>query len=354
MTDIISIDPVDFAGAIGHLAANGLYAILEGRDLENENWFGGDVAQSEHDVYILAEYVSRTEAGGERLWRFAAIEALTDDGNYGDIPLSRRLAFNLFASTSLQALRELKSVQDALAQILAVAEYKEPPALKIEDSIFEPHGSLGDQEAYQAQWLKDQQAADRRALDETRANETFANGETAPITAGTPIDTGTEDQTRPAALSVGQQEGATNEKETADEGQEAGGEPAADAGAQGSVADMVDNLPEAVDGDGGTSQADASEMASSPQQQTGETGSSSDERLSDDETAKGPAAADLGDGVSNSSMGDDQPQQGPEQSTDAAVPEDASGGDGKATGTAVEPPETPVKSKKTRKGKSPN
>ncbi|QTG12908.1 hypothetical protein G6M86_06480 [Agrobacterium tumefaciens] len=350
MTDIISIDPVDFAGAIGHLAANGLYAILEGRDLENENWFGGDLAQSEHDVYILAEYVSRTEASGERLWRFAAIEALTDDGNYGDITLSRRLAFNLFASTSLQALRELKAVQDALAQILAVAEYKEPPALKIEDSIFEPHGSLGDQEAYQAQWLKDQQAADRRALDEAKASEAAADT----MSLGAPIETETEDQNRPTALSVGQQEGATDEKETADKGQEAGGEPAADAGAQGSVADMVDNLPEAVDGDGGTPQADASDMASSPQQQAGEAGSSGDEGLSDDEAATGAATTDTGDSVSDSSLGDDQPQQGPEQSTDAAVPEEASGGDGKAAGTAIEPPETPVKSKKTRKGKSPN
>lgn len=353
MTDIISIDPVDFAGAIGHMAANGLFAILEGRELENENWFGGDVAQSEHDVYILAEYVSRTKAGGERLWRFAAIEALTDDGNYGDIPLSRRLAFNLFASTSLQALRELKAVQDARAQILAVAEYKEPPALKTEDSIFEPHGSLGDQEAYQAQWLKDQQAADRRALDEAKAAEE-AEAAVDTMSLGAPIETETEDQNRPTALSVGQQEGATDEKETADEGQEAGGEPAADAGAQGSVADMVDNLPEAVDGDGGTPEADASEMASSPQQQTGETSSGSDEGLSDDEAATGTAAADPGDRVSNSSMGDDQPQQGPEQSTDAAGPEDDSGGDGKAAGAAVEPPETPVKPKKTRKGKSQN
>lgn len=353
MTDIISIDPVDFAGAIGHLAANGLYAILEGRDLENENWFGGDVAQSEHDVYILAEYVSRTEASGERLWRFAAIEALTDDGNYGDIPLSRRLAFNLFASTSLQALRELKAVQDALAQILAVAEYKEPPALKIEDSIFEPHGSLGDQEAYQAQWLKDQQAADRRALDDAKATEE-AEAAAETMSIGAPIETEIEDQDRPAALSVGQQEGATDEKEAADEGQEAGGEPAADAGAQGSVADMADDLQEAVGRDGGTPQADASEMASSPQQQTGETSSRRDEGLSDDEAAARAATTDPRDGVSNSSVDDDQHQQGPEQSTDAAVPEDASGSDGKAVGTAVEPPETPVKSKKTRKTKSTN
>lgn len=353
MTDIISIDPVDFAGAIGHLAANGLYAILEGRDLENENWFGGDVAQLEHDVYILAEYVSRTEASGERLWRFAAIEALTDDGNYDDIALSRRLAFNLFASTSLQALRELKPVQDAAAAALAFATAETTvEMLKIEDSIFEPHGSLGDQEAYQAQWLKDQQAADRRALDEAEAAEEAQATEA--ISAGTPIDIETEDQAKPAALSVGQQEGASDEKEAADEGQEAGNEPAADAGAQGSVADMVDNLPEAVDGDGRTPSADTSEMASSPQQQTGETGSSSDEGLSDGEAATGTATADPGDGVSDSPLGDDQPQQGPEQSADAAVPEDAGGGDGKAAGTAVEPPETPVKPKKTRKGKSPN
>ncbi len=351
MTDIISIDPVDFAGAIGHLAANGLYAILEGRDLENENWFGGDVAQSEHDVYILAEYVSRTEASGERLWRFAAIEALTDDGNYDDVALSRRLAFNLFASTSLQALRELKPVQDAQAKSLADAEYMEPAALKIEDSIFEPHGSLGDQEAYQAQWLKDQQAADRRALDEAKAiEEAEAAAET--MSLGAPIETETEDQNRPAALSVGQQEGATDEKETADEGQEAGGDAQPDPDAQGSISELLGDgdSAEGSDEPGGEA-APASEVAEALADQGSDEGGQSTDTPGAEQPALRPGAAG-GDVAGGEEPGDDRSQpgdDGPASDGDDGAPAATSGDN--AVGADVK---TPARTRKTKKTKSPN
>lgn len=348
MTDIISIDPVDFAGAIGHLAANGLYAILEGRDLENENWFGGDVAQSEHDVYILAEYVSRTEASGERLWRFAAIEALTDDGNYDDVALSRRLAFNLFASTSLQALRELKPVRDAAAAALAFATAETTvEMLKIEDSIFEPHGSLGDQEAYQAQWLKDQQAADRRVLDEAKAaEEAEASAET--ISLGAPIETETEDQNRPAALSVGQQEGATDEKETADQGQETGGEAQPDPDAQGSISEL---LGDGDSTDGQDEPAGENEQASEMDQALEDTGN--DER-GDGADAAGSEQPEGSDGSEGRDGGGEDhnvsDQREPGAGSDADANAAPASGDG-ATGTDVK---TPARARKSKKTKSPN
>lgn len=350
MTDIISIDPVDFAGAIGHLAANGLYAILEGRDLENENWFGGDVAQSEHDVYILAEYVSRTEASGERLWRFAAIEALTEDGNYGDIPLSRRLAFNLFASTSLQALRELKAVQDALAQILAVAEYKEPPALKIEDSIFEPHGSLGDQEAYQAQWLKDQQAADRRALDDAKAaEEAEAAAET--MSLGAPIETETEDQNRPTALSVGQQEGATDEKETANEGQEAGGDAQPDPDAQGSISELLGDSDSAEGSDEPVGEDPAaSEVAEALADQGSDEGSQSADAAGAEQAAI-PTSPEGGESAGGEKPGGDRIQSGDAGAGSAGDGGTPSPHNDAAPGRDVK---TPARARKSKKTKSTN
>ena len=351
MTDITSIDPVDFAGAIGHMAANGLYAIIEGRELEDENWFGGDIAQLEHDVYILAEYVSRTEAGGERLWRFAAIEALTDDGNYGDIALSRRLAFNIFASTTLQALRELKTVQDALAQILAVAEYKEPPALKIEDSIFEPHGSLGDQEAYQAQWLKDQQAADRRALDEAKAAEEAAAAADA-ISLGAPIQTETEDQNRPTALSVGQQEGATDEKETADQGQEAGGDAQPDPDAQGSISELLGDSDSAEGSDEPVGEAPpASEVAEALADQGSDEGSQSADPAGAEQAAI-PDGATGGDAAGGQEPGSDRIQSG-----DAGAGSD--GNDSAAAATSGDDAvgadvKTAARARKSKKTKSTN
>ena len=351
MTDITSIDPVDFAGAIGHMAANGLYAIIEGRELEDENWFGGDIAQLEHDVYILAEYVSRTEAGGERLWRFAAIEALTDDGNYGDIALSRRLAFNIFASTTLQALRELKTVQDALAQILAVAEYKEPPALKIEDSIFEPHGSLGDQEAYQAQWLKDQQAADRRALDEAKAAEEAAAAADA-ISLGAPIQTETEDQNRPTALSVGQQEGATDEKETADQGQEAGGDAQPDPDAQGSISELLGDGDSAEGSDEPVGEdTPASEVAEALADQGSDEGSQSADPAGAEQAAI-PDGATGGDAAGGQEPGSDRIQSG-----DAGAGSD--GNDSAAAATSGDDAvgadvKTAARARKSKKTKSTN
>ena len=352
MTDIISIDPVDFAGAIGHLAANGLYAILEGRDLENENWFGGDVAQSEHDVYILAEYVSRTEAGGERLWRFAAIEALTEDGNYDDVALSRRLAFNLFASTSLQALRELKPVQDAAAAALAFATAETTvEMLKIEDSIFEPHGSLGDQEAYQAQWLKDQQAADQRALDEAKAAEE-AEAAADAMSLGAPIETETEDQNRPAALSVGQQEGAINEKETADEGQEAGGDAQPDPDAQGSISELLGDSDSAEGSDEPVGEAPpASEVAEALADQGSNEGSQSADTTSGQQAAI-PVSPEGGETAGGEEPDDDRSQPGDDgiasDGNDGAAAA-ASGDD--AVGADVKKPTRARKSKKT---KSPN
>lgn len=351
MTDIISIDPVDFAGAIGHLAANGLYAILEGRDLENENWFGGDVAQSEHDVYILAEYVSRTEASGERLWRFAAIEALTDDGNYDDIGLSRRLAFNLFASTSLQAIRELKPVRDAAAAALAFATAETTvEMLKIEDSIFEPHGSLGDQEAYQAQWLKDQQTADRRALDEAKAAEE-AEAAAATMSLGAPIETETEDQNRPAALSVGQQEGATNEKEAADEGQEAGGDDQPDPDAQGSISELLGDSDSAEGSDEPVGEAPpASEVAEALADQGSDEGSQSADTASTEQ-------AEISDGATRGdAAGGQEPSGDRIKSGDAGA---GSAGDGGTPSTDNDPaPErdvkTPARARKSKKTKSTN
>lgn len=237
MTGILEIDPVDFAGAIGHMAANGLYAILEGRELENENWFGGDFAQTEQDVYELATYVAQTDAAGERLWRFAAIEKLTADDDYHDIALSRRLAFNLFASTSLQAMRELTGAQAAAAAVLTDATVETVmSALKVEDSIFEPHGNLGDQEAYQEQWLADQQAVDRQSIEDA-VKEKEAEWAVQATSAGSPIEP--ENQTPPATLSAGKQEGASDEKETADQGQDLVGQAQPDPDAQGSISELV-------------------------------------------------------------------------------------------------------------------
>ena len=242
-------------------------------------------------------------------------------------------------------------MQDALAQILAVAEYKEPPALKIEDSIFEPHGSLGDQEAYQAQWLKDQQAADRRALEDAKAiEEAEAAAET--MSLGAPIETETEDQNRPAALSVGQQEGATDEKEAADEGQETGGDAQPDPDAQGSISELLGDSDSAEGSDEPVGEAaPASEMAEPLADQGSDEGSQSADTAGAEQAAI-PTSPEGGDAAGGKEPGDDRSQ--PDDDGAASAGNDgaataASGDD--AVGADVK---TPARARKSKKTKSTN
>ncbi|MGN8170476.1 hypothetical protein [Agrobacterium sp. 22117] len=356
MTDLLLIDPIDFAGAIGHTSANQLFAILEGNPPEDENWFDGMLEKTESDVYCLADYVRTTEANGERLWRFACIEGLAEQSlpfppsNFEDVKSSRRLAFNLFASTALLAFQQIQAAQ---MQELEPAEAPEQPGLKLADSIFEPHGSLADQEDFQAQWLEDQQAADKRALEEAEAKD--AEADQAAVSAGTPIDD-TDTSNKPPALSVGQQEKNADEKSTADQGQETRGQAEPDPSAQGDVSDMADDDGQADIRDAAAAApARSSELEQAPSQPEGEASGKSDEGVSDGEAAAGATPADTGNGAENIAVGGDHSGTGgAEQSTDEKSAEGTGGAAGEGVGVQSEAAKTPVKPKSSRKSKSTN
>lgn len=356
MTDLLLIDPIDFAGAIGHTSANQLFAILEGTTGEDENWFDGIVDRTEPDVYRLADYVRTTEANGERLWRYACIEGLAERSlpfprsNFEDVKSSRRLAFNLFASTALLAFQQIQAAQ---MQELEPAEAPEQPGLKLADSIFEPHGSLADQEDFQTQWLQDQEAADKRALEEAKAKDAEAGQ--AAISAGTPIDD-TETSNKPPALSVGQQEEKADEKSTADQGQETRGQAEPDPSAQGDVSDMADDDDQAgVPDAAAAAPAGSPELEQAPSQPQGEAGGKSDEGVSDGEATASTTPADTGNGEEDIAVGGDQSREaGTEQSTDEKGAEGSGGAGSEGVGVQTEAAKTPVKPKSSRKSKSTN
>lgn len=239
--NILELKAADLGGAIAHVAASQLYqAMTEDDEAQNgpRTWFGSDPADSdgiETDVLDMARYVNGRDIPAEQLWRWAGLNGIVvrEVDEYRDVPLARRLAFEIFTDTCARAHHRLELAQLDARKMIPLGEVEPPPGLKLEDSIFEPHGSLDDQEAYQKQWLKDQEAADQRRLEEEIARQQEPRDSQ---TAGAPID---EDQDeKPAGLSAGQREDATDEEEAAAAGQETGDTPPADPAAQGTVSDL--------------------------------------------------------------------------------------------------------------------
>ncbi|MGI2031955.1 hypothetical protein ACRQ1B_06135 [Rhizobium panacihumi] len=276
--NILEINPADFGGGIAHVAASQLYEFLLHDQAEGAaapTWFGNASDSVEDDVLAMARYINGFEMSGERLWRWGQIEGVFDTGltSYEDLPLPRRMAFEIFADVCATAHHRLASAQDLQRKADASAIAAENvPGLKLEDSIFEPHGSLGEIEPHQQQYLKDQQQADAAALAaaEAKANEPEEHDA---FSAGAPIDEENEPG-KPASMSAGTQEGSTDETETADQGQAAGGAPAPDPDAQGNVAGLSDDDGEADAGADGASPTSTGEVADPVAKPAGDEGGS--------------------------------------------------------------------------------
>ena len=161
MTSITEIDPLDFAGGVGHVAAAQLFAFVSraGGEIGDEDitWYGANTdeqSEIETDVIKLASYIARTNAGGEQLWRWGNIHGLVlenipESGNFAELPIAHRLAFNMFATVSRVALEQINAVQLELVKADAAETPAPAPGLKLEDSIFEPEGSLFEREPHQ-------------------------------------------------------------------------------------------------------------------------------------------------------------------------------------------------------------
>lgn len=228
--DIMQINAIEYGGAIAHVAAAQLFQILSSTEnmdgVQAVNWFGGVPGDgAEGDILLLAEYVVTHGAGGERLWIWGGItslivEGMPDSKLYADVDLPRRFAFDMFAAVCLQAYQQLTGIQQAELARAAIDVQVIPP-LKIEDSIFEPTGSLGELEKHSEQFLKDLAAADQAPAEPDQVEEEQPTTFTA---AGAP-------PTVPATMSIGAAAPATgdaNEEETTDQGQEAGNQAGAD------------------------------------------------------------------------------------------------------------------------------
>jgi hypothetical protein len=235
--NIMQINAIEYGGAIAHVAAAQLYSFLAvaeeegtvGKSLpggDGSNWFGGgeDNDDPAQDILLLAEYAATHGASGERLWIWGGITGLVVDDipksqRFADAPMARRFAFDMFASVCLQAYQQLTAIQHAefgRAQL----EQRENPPIKLEDSIFEPTGSLGEVEKHSEQFLRDLASADQARAEADQVDELPAPTETDP-SVSILIPTMSIGAAAPAT-------GEANEEETAGQGQKAGDEAGAD------------------------------------------------------------------------------------------------------------------------------
>ncbi|MFK0330895.1 hypothetical protein ACIQUB_07205 [Rhizobium sp. NPDC090275] len=308
MTNIKDIDPADFAGGVAHVAAGQLFEFLSmtenAEGVKAVNWFGGSSSAAEDlqtTVSAFALYVTDTDCVGETLWRWAEITGMgvasTDSQTFDDLAMPHRLAFSMFATVAKIANGQIRALQEQIrAAELAELANETAPALAVEDSIFEPIGTLGDQEPHQAQFLADQVELDTARLEAERiAAEKAEAGEEQSV--GEELQ---EEPETPAALSVGIEQGATSEEGSTDKGPEAGDEAPADPAAQGDVSDLSDDGSAEADRSGrsdhdaSATTGQAGELASPVEEQPGtETGGAPGQPQ-----AVGADAGDLAGGAS--------------------------------------------------------
>ncbi|TRL39840.1 hypothetical protein [Rhizobium straminoryzae] len=247
--NIHDIDAIEIAAAVGHMAAGQFFAILQDGDC----WISPEIDQKDieaiqHAALTLGDYACGRDLVPGQLMTFAELQGISTVDASLDAERARGWAYDLFTVTAKHAFGLIRDERKRLADAAAIAAQQESAKpLKLEDSIFEPHGSLGDQEPYQRQYLLE--AAERAAREIEVQNRPAPLGEWQEIRpAPNPGDV----VAMAAAIAIGQ--AMTQQKESEHE------EEAADAGqAAGNPGTAAAATPPAVcaGGDAGSTEADA-------------------------------------------------------------------------------------------------
>lgn len=224
---IEDINAVELAAVAGHMAAGQYFAVLtDGKCWVSPEMDNDNVEELQKAVLVLGEYVCTREIMPGQLMSFAGIERILEIDDELDLHRTRAWAYDLFTVTTRHAYQLTIREQEKIAEDKAFEERQAAIApLKLEDSIFEPHGSLGDMEDYQKQFLADQEKEQQRILEEQQKADLVPAG----VALAASVGGSPEPEATMPAMTLGQVINTTgeneggNEKETADPGQEAGG-----------------------------------------------------------------------------------------------------------------------------------
>lgn len=233
---IEDINAVELAAATGHVAAGQFFAILN----DGKCWISPEIDNQDSEAVqkaamVLGEYACARELVPGQLMSYAGIERILEIDDDLDLHRSRAWAYDLFTVTARHAHMLATAEQKKIAEDKAFEERQAAIVpLKLEDSIFEPHGSLGDMEDYQKEFLANSEREQQRLLEEQQEaalaavrTTLAAGGGFAPIIAAAELAEATV-----PAMTLGQTIPTTNdsedahETETADPGSETGGAPA--------------------------------------------------------------------------------------------------------------------------------
>lgn len=247
--DLMTLDLVEAAAAVAHAAASQLYGVFN--ETDGYDWPGtgleGDALATE--IYGMACYTASKQAGGEQLWIQCRMRGMINDGMpesraFADVEQSRKWAFLLFCETFKPLLDKL-AIERGRREELRLAEGRKAPAPpKIEDTIFEPIGSMNEMEPHALDFLKNLSKPKAPAPEMPPAIVEHDGGaQMQPINLGAPSEEETANQ---------QPQAGTNAKP------EAGGTPQADALVQndGDTATENDGHGQQGEPDGAAGDAD--------------------------------------------------------------------------------------------------
>ncbi|MFN7124659.1 MAG: hypothetical protein ACK4M8_02170 [Allorhizobium sp.] len=265
---IEDINAVELAAATAHMAAGQFFAVLtDGQCWVSPEMDNNDVDSLQKAVLALGEYACTRELVPGQLMSFAGIERILEIDDDLDLHRTRAWAYDIFTVAARHTYQLTIDEQNKIAEDKAFEERQAAIApLKIEDSIFEPHGSLGDMEDYQKQFLEDSEKEQQRLLEEQQKAAMIVAGEALAVSVG---GAPAAEPSMPA-MTLGQTIPTTtddseggDEKETADPGQEAGGAPAP----AGEASDAL-----RADRDDGSAQADPEGLPAGDIPSAGEAG----------------------------------------------------------------------------------
>lgn len=141
--NLLKLDTISVAGAIGHAAAARLTTILNDDDNAADLWFATDDALQGYVVddviYRLAEFVcAQNVTSGETLHHFAFEERINRQSRaFRSQPEAVRWAYDIFVLTTLKAWKQLSSYQERAEWEEKRRTQPKPKPIPIEETIFE-------------------------------------------------------------------------------------------------------------------------------------------------------------------------------------------------------------------------
>lgn len=157
--DITTIDAVSYATRVAQTAAAELYGLLSTDTYAGpiQYWFNPELAHASPEElapsvdalggYVVAHQVEQ----GERLYRWGRDRALIPFAPWADLDFAGRQAFATFVEIARSTWQSIAANQKAIEDLRRERNLPPPPRPDLEDTIYEPVGSMWEERPEMAQ-----------------------------------------------------------------------------------------------------------------------------------------------------------------------------------------------------------